>query len=192
MYRVALPSALLAVALLTGVLFLPGCVSQRVSGPPPVGEGAVFSLPDRSPVRTVESYLASLRDYDFKRAYGYVSRGYAANLDRESYELNMKNLLLKTLRWSLLDYEVKNVNIFGGNAYVQAALSVRYMPSHGGEPVDKEFVVQYTLVPLEGEWVIVADQCVEGCGRVGAGIEIEQVQPLELKEEPPAPGGEGR
>jgi len=191
-YRVGLSASFLVVVLASSAVFLGGCVKKTVSGPPLLTESKEFSLPNKSPVRTVEKYLDSLGDYDFKRAYGCVSRGYAANLDAESYELNMRNLLVKRLRWSLLDYEVKNVNIFGGNAYVQTALRVSYKPTERGEPVEKDIVVQYTLLPLEGKWVIVADQCVEGCGRAGTGIEIEQVHPLELKERPAAPGGEGK
>ena len=192
MHRIGLSTSFLVAVLGFSAVILGGCVQKTVSGPPVLKESEEFFLPDKSPVRTVEKYLDSLGDYDFKRAYGCVSKGYAANLDAESYELNMRNLLVKRLRWSLLDYEIKNVSIFGGNAYVQTALRVSYKSSDEGEPVEKDVLVQYTLVPLEGEWVIVADQCVGGCGRAGTGIEIEQVHPLELKEKPAAPGGEGK
>lgn len=118
--------------------------------------------PRTSPAKTVVGYLDALKEADFMEAYEFITMGYASNLDKESYKINMEQSLVKRYNWRLSNYEVLSVRILGSLSYVVARLSVQYSPANT-KPTTKTIDIQYELNPIDGKWKITADKCIENC-----------------------------
>lgn len=136
-----------------------GCVSKRSSSP--------FNLPSSSPAKVVDSYLEALKKEDFLKTYEFISFGYAGNLDKESYKINMEQGPLKKYSWSLLNYQITSVRIVGDQAYVSSELEVQFKPPDSQSKIQKTIEVQYVLAPLDNDWKITADNCFSNCSAEG-------------------------
>ncbi len=90
------------IALLVVLLELSACVNVSTE-PTPLKHAE--KPPATSPAQVVSDYLEALKQGDFGKTYDFISIGYAANLDKQSYELNMKQSLGK-YHWTLLGYQV--------------------------------------------------------------------------------------
>lgn len=128
---------------------------------------STLKLPSTSPARVVDSYLDALKRADFVKTYDFISPGYAGNLDKESYRINMEQGLVKKYNWSLLGYEIKGVQIIGSQAFVVAELGVRFMPNNSGDQVQKKIEIQYVLGASDNKWKITSDNCVSNCEALG-------------------------
>jgi hypothetical protein len=122
-----------------------------------------LNLPSKSPARVVRDYLEALKKYDFDRSYDFISIGYAGNLDRESYKINMKHNLIDNFNWKLINYEVIGVRIIGDQAFVVTELEVKYRPRGSKEDEQRRVRVQYVLTVLDKSWKITSDECVFNC-----------------------------
>jgi ketosteroid isomerase-like protein len=118
--------------------------------------------PDTSPSQVVSDYLEALKRRDFGKTYDFISSGYAANLDKQSYELNMRQGLDK-YHWTLLDYQVLGVQILGDQAFVLAELEVRFKPDNSERETQKKVRVQYGLTVSEKKWKISQSNCILNC-----------------------------
>jgi len=148
---------LLLVFLLVEGLSACGGVSKSSSSPPQL------KLPSTSPVKVVSGFLDALRKADFVKSYGFITIGYAGNLDKESYRINMEQILVKRYNWSLAGYEIKGVRIIGDQAFVVTELEVRFKPLDSQKPIRKKIEVQYVLASFENEWKISAGECISNC-----------------------------
>ena len=140
----------LLIVVLLGLL---GCVT---SGKPKSGS----TLPKTSPIHAVSGYLDALKGKNFDKAYSYISKFYAGNLDQESYVLSMKNTFVDKLNWNLSNYQIESVQIFGEQAYVTAELAVSYKLPKKDELVNKTVKVQYVLSSIDNKWKINSDDLV--------------------------------
>jgi hypothetical protein len=122
-----------------------------------------LNLPSTSPAKVVEDYLAALKQQNFLKTYEFISFGYAGNLDKESYKINMEKGPLKKYSWSLLNYQITGVRIIGDQAYVSSELGVQFKPLNSESKIQKTIEVQYVLAPLENKWRITSDYCVSNC-----------------------------
>jgi len=148
------------IALLVGLLCLSACVS--VSTSPVSSVKHTEKLPDTSPAQVVSDYLEALKNRDFGKTYDFISSGYAANLDRKSYEINIKQDLDK-YHWTLLGYQVLGVQILGDQAFVLTELEVRFKPTNLEKETQKKLRVQYGLTALEKKWKISQSNCILNC-----------------------------
>ncbi len=147
------------IALLAGLLCLFACVSVSTS---PVPSRHAEKPPDTSPAQVVSNYLEALKNRDFAKTYDFISSGYAANLDRKSYEINIKQGLDK-YHWTLLGYQILGVQILGDQAFVLTELEVRFKPANSEEETQKKVRVQYGLTVLEKKWKISQSNCILNC-----------------------------
>jgi len=134
---------------------LSACASKSSSSP--------LNLPSTSPAKVVDSYLDALKKADFLKTYEFIAVGYAGNLDKESYKLNMEQGLLKKYNWSLLNYQITGVRILGDQAYVYTQLGVEFKPVNSESKVQRNIEVQYVLTDLEKKWKITGDSCLTNC-----------------------------
>lgn len=162
------------------VLAQSGCVQTTVSGKPLPNKNK-FRLPSESPMVTVKGYLGDLGKQDFGGSYDHLSFEYAGNLDKASYELNMRNGLVESLKWDLKGFKILGVRIVGMSAYVISELNVSYVPPTTGELVDKQIKIQYELTPIDKKWTIVGDACIENCSP-GPGAEQPSVEFRQLEQ----------
>ncbi len=122
-----------------------------------------LNLPPTSPARAVEGYLEALKKQDFVKTYEFISFGFAGNLDKESYKINMEQGPLKKYGWSLQNYQVTGVRIIGDQAYVSSELEVDYKPLNSESKIQKKIEVQYVLSDLERKWKITGGSCITNC-----------------------------
>jgi hypothetical protein len=149
--------------ILLSILLIGSSACSTVSTSSSTSSSSVLKLPPTSPARIVSGYLEALRDQDFEKAYEFISIGYAGNLDKESYKINMEHSLVKNYNWSLVNYEILGVKILGDQAFVVAELEVKLTPPKSKNQVHKKVRNQYVLNALENEWRITADNCVSNC-----------------------------
>lgn len=147
------------IAPLVLLLGLSACVSVTTS-PTPLKHAE--KPPATSPSQVVSDYLEALKKRDFRKTYDFVSSGYAANLDKESYEINIKQNLDK-YRWTLLGYQVLGVQILGDQAFVLTELEVRFKPANSEKETQKKIRVQYGLAVSEKKWKISQSNCTLNC-----------------------------
>lgn len=147
----------LLVLLLVGGLYACSGVSKPLSSPPQL------KLPSTSPVKVVSGYLDALRRADFVKSYEFITVGYAGNLDKESYKINMEQSLVKRYNWSLVGYEIKGVRIIGDQAFVVTEIDVRFKPLDSKDSIRKKIEVQYLLASFGKDWKISADECISNC-----------------------------
>jgi hypothetical protein len=139
---------------------LSACVSVSTSPAPTLKHAE--KPPTTSPSQVVNDYLNALKKRDFGKTYDFITSGYAANLDRESYEINMKQSLDK-YQWTLLGYQVLGVQILGDQAFVLTELEVRFKPANSEKETLKKVRIQYGLNILEKEWKISQSNCILNC-----------------------------
>ncbi len=149
------------IALLVVLLGLSACVSVSTS-PTPSTVKHNEKPPVISPSQVVSDYLEALKKRDFRKTYDFVSSGYAANLDKESYEINIKQSLDK-YQWTLLGYQVLGVQILGDQAFVLTELEVRFKPATSEKETQKKVRVQYGLTISEKKWKISQSNCILNC-----------------------------
>jgi hypothetical protein len=118
--------------------------------------------PATSPARIVSDYLEALKKRDFGKTYDLISSGYASNLDKESYEVNIKQSLEK-YHWNLLSYQILGVQILGDQAFVLAELEVQFKPIKSAEETQKRVRVQYGLTIVDKNWKISQSNCTLNC-----------------------------
>jgi len=147
------------IALLVVLLELSACVNVSTA-PTPLKHAE--KPPATSPAQVVSDYLEALKQGDFGKTYDFISIGYAANLDKQSYELNMKQSLGK-YHWTLLGYQVLGVQILGEEAFVLTELEVRFKPANSEEETQRKIRVQYALSVLEKKWKISQSNCILNC-----------------------------
>ena len=159
------------------ILGLSACVGASKS--PSSG----LKLPSTSPAKVVGGYLDALGKSDFVKTYDFISPGYAGNLDKESYRINMEQGLVKKYNWSLLDFEIKGVRIVGSQAFVVAELGVQYKPVNAENQVQKKIEIQYVLAALDNKWKITSDSCISNCQALGdtTGLGPGKFKSLEFK-----------
>lgn len=161
-------------------LFLaPSCVQTTETGGPPPPRSIRIKLPSTSPNRVVEGYLEALKKENFGKAYRFITMGYAGNVDREGFEINMRRGLVEKLEWLLLNYEVIGIKILGDRAYVVAEISTKYKPLNSQSFKLKNVRVQYDLGIIDKSWLILGDKCILNCEE-GPNPESESVKPIEL------------
>jgi hypothetical protein len=156
---------------------------QTVVSGSPVQSRPAFTYPAVSPTKVVEEYLSALKGMDFRKAYKYISLGYAGGVDPEGYEINMKKGLVDNLHWALQSYEVVGVKVLGDQAYVLTNLGVTYKLPDSPQATNKSVKVQYNLSAIDKKWVIVGDSCVEGCEKA-PGIEFKEIKPIPERKAP--------
>lgn len=149
------------VALLVVLLGLSACVNVSTS-PTPSTVKHSEKPPVTSPSQVVSDYLEALKKRDFRKTYDCISSGYAANLDKESYEINIKQNLDK-YQWTLLGYQVLGVQILGDQAFVLTELEVRFKPANSEKETQKKVRVQYGLTVSEKKWKISQSNCTLNC-----------------------------
>jgi len=124
------------------------------SNPPPT--------PKISPSQVVGDYLEALKIKDFGKTYEFVSSGFAANLDLESYKANWKQFLEK-FSWNLLNYQILGVQILGDHALVVAELEVQFKPLNSAKETQKKTSNQYGLIVVDDKWKISESNCISNC-----------------------------
>lgn len=149
------------IALLVVLLGLSACVSVSTSPAPSVMKHSE-KPPATSPSQVVSDYLEALKEGDFGKTYDFISSGYAANLDKESYELNMKQSLGK-YHWALLGYQILGIQMLGDQTFVLTELEMRFQPTNSDKEIQKKIKVQYELAVLENKWKIASDKCIFNC-----------------------------
>ena len=145
------------------IIGLSACGGISKSSPSPL------NLPSTSPAKVVSGYLEALKKKDFLKTYEFISFGYAGNLDKESYKINMEQGPLKKSSWSLLNYQITGVRIIGDQAYVSSELGVQFKPLNSDSKIQKTIEVQYVLASLENKWKITTDYCVSNCSAEDLG-----------------------
>ncbi|MGQ0793914.1 MAG: hypothetical protein ACT4NX_07505 [Deltaproteobacteria bacterium] len=157
MNRISLPLLIFVITTLFG------CALQNASNTDsPAVRTAPPPPPRTSPAKSVSGYLDALRVKNFLKAYDFISAGYAGNLDRESYRINMEQILVKKYNWALKSYEILGVRILGAQSYIVVELNIENPIDAGAEP-SKIVQVQYELNAIEGRWKIVGDSCIKNC-----------------------------
>jgi hypothetical protein len=150
------------IALLILLLWPCACINVSTSPTPPSTAKTAQKPPATSPAEAVNYYLEALKKRDFGKTYDFISGGYAANLDRGSYEVNMKQSLDKS-HWTLLSYEVLGVQILGDQAFVLTELEVRFKPANSEKETQKKVRIQYGLTVSEKKWKISVSNCILNC-----------------------------
>lgn len=133
--------------------------------------------PRASPAKSVTGYLDALKEADFLEAYEFITQGYASNLDRESYKINMEQSLIRRYGWRLSSYEILGVRILGSLSYVVTKLQVQYKPVNVDTPIIRIVEVQYELNPIDGKWKIASDSCIANCTSVENLFNTESANP---------------
>ena len=133
--------------------------SSTTSNPPPT--------PKISPSQVVGDFLEALKIRDLGKTYEFVSSGFAANLDIESYKTNMKQSLDK-FSWNLLNYQILGVQILGDHALVVTELEVQFKPLNSAKETQKKTNVQYGLIVVDDKWKITQAYCISNCESIEA------------------------
>ncbi len=118
--------------------------------------------PKTPPSHVVSEYLDALKRGDYGKTYEFISSGYAANLDLESYKENMKQSLQK-FSWRLLGYQILGVQVLGDQAIVVAELDVQFIPVNSSRETQKKTNVQYGLTAVDKKWKISGSNCISNC-----------------------------
>ena len=146
------------ISLLICLMAFSACIgvstSSTTSNPPPT--------PKISPSQVVGDYLEALKIRDYGKTYEYISSAYAANLDLESYKINMKQSLDK-FSWGLLSYQILGVQILGDHALVVAELEVQFKPLNSAKETQKKTSIQYGLIVVDDKWRISESNCISNC-----------------------------
>lgn len=169
-------------ALLLVFSTLQACVQTTLSGDP-VPKKETFTMPSTSSTKVVEAYLKALEKQDFRKAYKYLTIGYASNLDIDGYELNMRKGYVEKLQWSLLKFEILGVRNIGTQSYVVTQMGVKYRPVNSESIKIRNYKAQYTLGVNDKKWVITGDKCIESCEEdASSNLKFEKLRPLETTE----------
>lgn len=115
----------------------------------------------------MSNYLEALKIRDLGKTYEFVSSGFAANLDIESYKTNMKQSLDK-FSWNLLSYQILGVQRLGDHALVVAELEVQFKPLNSAKETQKKINHQFGLIVVDDKWKISQVYCISNCESIEA------------------------